>query len=117
VRAFPGTETGAPDGSGYSAGAKVQISIGGGGGPHWRRDGRELYYRTYDGKIMAVDIRTDSTFQSGIPRILFEDRFHPAFTGFAVTANGQRFLIPAPVGETDRSAAAVVLNWTKGLKQ
>jgi len=59
---------------GYSAGAKWQVSNGGGGGPHWPSDGKEFYYRTTDGKIMAVDIRTDSTFQSGAPRLLLEDQ-------------------------------------------
>jgi Tol biopolymer transport system component len=43
VRPFPGP------------GGKWQISTGGGGYPKWSRDGKELYYRTLDNKIMVAN--------------------------------------------------------------
>jgi len=37
--------------------SKYQVSTSGGFDPFWRADGRELYYRTRDRKIMAVPIQ------------------------------------------------------------
>jgi Tol biopolymer transport system component len=54
-------------GSGESSatGGKWQVSVGGGTGPRWRRDGKELYYRTPNGKVMAVAVAADTVFQVG----------------------------------------------------
>ena len=41
-------------------GAKRAISSGGGSEPQWRRDGRELFYVTADGTLMAVDVDVGS---------------------------------------------------------
>lgn len=40
-----------------ATGAKWQVSIGGGRQPAWRRDGRELYFVTNDGRFYVVDVR------------------------------------------------------------
>ena len=37
---------------------KRQVSVAGGLQPHWRRDGRELFYMTPRGSIMTLAIRT-----------------------------------------------------------
>lgn len=37
----------------------------------WREDGRELYYLTEDGEVMAVEIATEPTLAAGEPRRLF----------------------------------------------
>ena len=34
---------------------KRQVSRGGGGQPVWRRDGKELFYLSLQGKLMAVE--------------------------------------------------------------
>ncbi len=47
---------------------KNQISTSGGAQPHWRRDGKELYYLALDGKMMAVGIKADAKIEPGIPR-------------------------------------------------
>ncbi len=77
---------------------KRQISTDGGVQPRWRRDGKELYYLALDGKLMAVDIRVDARIESGVPRPLFDTklRVDPIRDQFAVTADGQRFLIQVP---------------------
>ena len=49
------------------AGGKWPISNGVGVDPRWRGDGRELYYRTRDGGVMAVDIVTNPAFRAGKP--------------------------------------------------
>jgi hypothetical protein len=41
--------------------------------PEWRRDGKELFYLSGDGKIMAVDVATDGAeFAAGVPLELFD---------------------------------------------
>ncbi len=50
-------------GTAVEAGGKWPISNGFGADPHWRGDGRELYYRSRDGRLMAVEIAD----QSGVP--------------------------------------------------
>ncbi|MGH9659819.1 MAG: TolB family protein, partial [Bryobacteraceae bacterium] len=44
---------------------KLQISRNGGSQPLWRRDGRELFYRTAKG-VMAVDVSDQRTFAAGL---------------------------------------------------
>ena len=52
-------------------GARLQVSSGGGRGPRWRRDGRELFYVS-DGKLVALDIDIrGSTMTTGPKRVLF----------------------------------------------
>lgn len=51
---------------------KWQISNGGLGLIHWRRDGRELYYLAADRGIMAVEVSTAPAFEFGKPRLLFK---------------------------------------------
>ena len=36
--------------------------------PRWRRDGRELYYLSGDGKVMRVEVKVGDTFQPGTPQ-------------------------------------------------
>ena len=54
-------------------GPKLQVSTTGGEGPHWRRDGRELYFfDSRAGAIMAVSVTTaGSEVHAGATRKLF----------------------------------------------
>jgi Tol biopolymer transport system component len=96
-----------------TTGAKWQISTAGGTLPKWRGDGRELFYLSADRKLMAVDIGATNTIQAGIPKPLFETRIYGPFLRFLPTRDGQRFLIPTPVNESDSTAATIVFNWPK----
>jgi len=132
-------------------GNKSQVSTDGGRWPRWRGDGKELFF-DLSPNIMAADIRiTGSSVQPGVPHVLFP-RFggpnglnvgaHPvSYHRYAVTADGQRFLIPQPtaagaftgslagsiVNAVDQIAGGaavqntesinVVLNWTRALKR
>jgi serine/threonine protein kinase len=76
---------------------KWQVSTGGGYWPRWRRDGKELYFNALDGKLMVVTVKSSSTFEAGVPEVLF-DPGHPgelAYRDFYydVWPDGQRFLI------------------------
>ena len=96
---------------------KWQISTNGGLQPLWRGDGKELFFITEDKKLMAVDLRTEGKFESGIPRELFQGNMKTGLAySYAVTADGQRFLMSAPVDAPARAPMTIVLNWTSGLK-
>jgi Tol biopolymer transport system component len=104
------------------AGGKWHISAGSGAWPHWRNDGRELYYRSLpDGRLMAVDIATTPTFRAGTPRPLgtplsFTTEWPDEGTLWDSTADGKRFLIAAPMMDKPEPYT-VVLNWQAGLKR
>jgi Tol biopolymer transport system component len=102
------------DGS-LSTRGKSIVSSGGGIRPSWRRDGKELYYTTLEGKMMAVDVATNLTFKPGIPRLLFQMPSNAL--DWDASADGKRFLVAVPVSESTPAPFTVVLNWPAGLKK
>jgi len=100
-------------------GGKWPVSTGGGQDPRWRRDGKELFYLAPDRKLMAVEVKTGSGFEAGIPRPLFQTPvFTAAYAGrYAVTADGQRFLINSEAEGAAGEPATVILNWPATLKK
>jgi Tol biopolymer transport system component len=103
----------------------TRISTDGGTQPEWRRDGRELFYRTPGRKLIAVPVKTGVAFDAGAPKELFELPAEPPawIQGgidqrvYAPSADGERFLIAVPVDEESSSPITVVLNWTAALKK
>ena len=98
---------------------KWQISTAGGDTPQWRADGKELFYRGTEQGIMAVDVRAGATFEVGVPKLLFKAPLTAtAYYGYrwAVSRDGQRFLINTPAGEATADRFIVVTNWTAGLR-
>jgi Tol biopolymer transport system component/predicted Ser/Thr protein kinase len=101
------------------SGAKFQISTGGGVEPAWRSDGTELFYRSADGNLMAVSVKSGATFETSVPKSLFPLVVPAGGVGrqsYAVTNDGQRFLVAASVGEKS-VPLTVVLNWPVALKK
>ncbi len=96
---------------------KLQISTEGGQWQLWARNGRELFYRAGN-KIMAVDITTEPSFSAGKPRLLFETPTVMSRRDFAVTPDGQSFLI-IQAGEhvEEANQINVILNWFEELKR
>jgi eukaryotic-like serine/threonine-protein kinase len=95
---------------------KFQVSTSGGSFPRWRRDGKELFYLSPNGKMMAVEAKaTATTFETGRPRELFQTRvalFLSVAPTYDVTADGQRFLIQTmPDDAEGASLITVVMNW------
>ena len=97
-------------------GGKFQVSASGGTIPAWRRDGKELYYLDLAQKLMAVPVKpTGASFELGTPQALFTAT---AASNFAVTHDGQRFLINVPAGGESATAGpplTIVTNWHVGL--
>jgi WD40 repeat protein len=87
------------------AGRKWLISSQGGVNPHWRRDGKELFYRS-GRKVMAVQIQLGPELIIGKPRMLFEGDFDPRYD---VTPDGQRFVMVRAEKPTPATQINVVL--------
>jgi Tol biopolymer transport system component len=106
VQSFPGP------------GGKRQVSNGGGHYPRWRRNGQELFYYAADGKLMARPVRIGESFEMDAPFSLFDFRAGtiPGSVPYAVTRDGQRFLINALDTEPN-APLTVVVNWTAGVKR
>jgi eukaryotic-like serine/threonine-protein kinase len=108
--------------------AQWQISRDGGLQPRWRRDGKELFYLAPDGKMMAVPIQeTSNAIEAGLAKPLFDTKLKPSTqaglgprSDYAVTPDGQRFLIIVPASAQNAADPAdpihVILNWPALLK-
>jgi serine/threonine protein kinase len=107
-------------GTAVEAGGKWQISNGRGLYPRWRGDGRELYYRSLDGRLMAVEITTHPEFRPGKPQPLGiatgGGGLYSALAAWDCTADGRRFLAAAPTSKGP-VPYSVILNWQAALKK
>jgi serine/threonine-protein kinase len=95
---------------------KWQASLSGGKGPHWSRDGTELYYVQDDTSLIAVAVSTEDGLTLGRPQKLFESTdlvFGPLVAQYDVSADGRRFVTIAPVEgpETAPARIRIVENW------
>jgi hypothetical protein len=77
------------------------------------RDGKQIYYLAADRRIMSVAVDTaHGDFSAGAARVLFQSDIVPDFRArFAVTADGQQFLIPSATGEGGAAVGIVIVNW------
>jgi hypothetical protein len=101
-------------------GRRVRVSNGGGSHPRWRGDGREIFYIAPDRRLMAVPFKGNKTFAVGTPDALFEmpgNDANDVRIPYAVTADGQRFLVIRRVENASERPLTVVLNWAAGLKR
>ena len=111
VEAFPAT------------GFKRQVSTLGGFEPHWRRDGKELFYRAPNQTLMAVDVKSNPTsLEFSPPKALFPTRIkwmeiQAVAHHYAAAPDGQRFLMISATDEAQSSPITVMLNWTAALKK
>ena len=94
-----------------------QVSSNGGVQGYWRKDGKELFYLALDGAMMLAPINLGQRLETGAPQVLFQTRIPvtPTRDQFAVTGDGQRFLVIESL-ETDTKPFTVVLNWPAGVK-
>jgi len=95
---------------------KRQVSNGGGCQAQWRKDGKELFYLTLDGKMMSIDVRRGTKLETSTPNVLFQVPFRVTVRGrreYCVTGDGQRFIFGEPI-EAGKSLN-IVLNGIAGL--
>ena len=81
------------------------------------RDGKEIFYRSLDQKMIAVDVQTDATFQAGIPKPLFPLHLDAGIgrSHYLPSKDGQRFLLLATPTRESLMPTTVVLNWLADL--
>jgi serine/threonine protein kinase/Tol biopolymer transport system component len=83
---------------------KIRVSKDGGGQPRWREDGKELFFRSPDNGVMAVEIKPGPKIEAGVPHLLFSGLANtisrdPQRHQLAVSPDGQRFLIRIAPGQ------------------
>ncbi|MEP6707320.1 MAG: protein kinase [Pyrinomonadaceae bacterium] len=98
---------------------KRQISTAGGSAPKWRGDGKEIFYRAAENKLMAVEVNGEgASLEVGAVWALFEARPGGPGNVYDVTADGQRFLVNTALEQKAPSAPiTLVINWTADLKR
>jgi len=106
----------------FPEGAKWQISKDGGVQPRWRGDGKELFYRTSDQSMAAIDIRTGAAVDAGTPKALFQsprNNFDEGISSinYAVTRDGQQFVVLTDAFGQNPELLTAILNWTSLLKK
>jgi eukaryotic-like serine/threonine-protein kinase len=113
VRPFPNAGT-----------RKWLVSLEGGAGPVWTRNGSEIVYQDTQGRMMAVAVRHNPSgqFDYSKPTPLFTvQRSASVDREFDVTADGERFLFV--IGDTGVSGLdtpvelTLIHNWTDELKR
>lgn len=94
---------------------KWQVSASGGSSPHWRADGRELFYLAPNGRMMAAAIDGTNTLRVGVAQFLFDSTIlpdsYPVLPGnqYAVSPDGQRFLVNRAVRKTPAQSITISL--------
>ena len=108
VRPFPAVDS-----------ARWTISVSGGTEPIWAHSGRELFFRTQSGDMMAVQVVTANGFQSGTPVKLFnathffsDDRHHE----YDVSLDDQKFIMVRN-SQKNSQTLGVVVNWGTDIKR
>jgi eukaryotic-like serine/threonine-protein kinase len=96
-----------------------RVSAGGGGMPRWRGDGKELFYVTYTGRMMALAVEASGgQLAFGAPQVLFQTRpFPKTWNLYDVSADGQHFLMNLALEMSNSPAITVLTNWTEKLKR
>lgn len=100
------------------SGGRWQASTGGGQEPLWSRDGRELFYRSRDNKIVSVAVKTEPVFELGTRKILFEDVYRKRYqhSNYDIHPDNKRFVM-IKSSELISAEMIVVLNWFEELKR
>jgi Tol biopolymer transport system component len=107
VQSFPGP------------GGDSRVSIDGGAQVRWNPNGQELFYLATDDRLMAVPIRVVSNgkvVEAGTPRGLFTTTVGSTALNtnrqqYAVSPDGQSFVMNSIVDEATTSPITVILNW------
>ena len=111
--------------------AQYQISADGGTFPRWRQDGKELFFLTVGGRSRMASVKINasgSNFKFERPVELFDTGYvnfsHSGgtFLPWAVSPDGQQFLIPRPEHPESANGSAVtpitvIVNWAVTVKK
>jgi dipeptidyl aminopeptidase/acylaminoacyl peptidase len=97
---------------------KLRISTGGGAYPQWGSGGRELFYQSHDGKLMAVTLTPAGTsWKASLPRELFTLPIDIVRgpNPYEAAPDGQRFLVSDVAAGPE--PLTVIVNWQSLMKK
>jgi Tol biopolymer transport system component len=98
-------------------GGKRLISIGGGNHPRWRPDGKELFYATPDGQLMAVEVSArNETLEVGRVQRLFGGIITSGGSSYDVSTDGQKFVV-VDGGASSVLPVTLLQNWPAALRK
>ena len=108
VRPFPNVE-----------GGQTLISTSGGTEPLWAPDGREIFYRSADNKLMSVAVTGRRELVAEKSKLLFDMASYATFIGrnYDITPDGKRFVMVKAPPASAQSSLTIVLNWIEELKR
>ena len=108
VQSFPGPR------------GKFQVSRNGGAQPRWNKNGKEIFFVSLDSKMMAAPVQLSPdarALEPGNPAALFPVRIAggplpgAGKQQYAVSPDGQRFLVNLAMDEGAASPITLILNW------
>jgi len=96
--------------------SKWLVSRAGGEEPRWRADGKELFYVSSEGKLMATRVKLGVSFESTTPVALFQTRGRQKISSqdvfsYAVSQDGNRFLFNTLLDQRETPPLSILLNW------
>jgi serine/threonine protein kinase len=100
-------------------GEEFRISTSGGAQPRWNKNGKEIFYVSLDSKMMAatVKLQDGQSLETGTPTALFPVRIAGGplpgvnMQQYAVSSDGQRFLVNLATDEGATSSITLIYNW------
>jgi eukaryotic-like serine/threonine-protein kinase len=104
------------------ANSKWQVSRGGGEEPRWREDGKELFFVSPDGKLMASQVKLGASFEETAPVPLFQTRRRQKISSqdvftYAVAQNGTKFLFNSLMDQNEVPPLTIIRNWNANLEK
>jgi Tol biopolymer transport system component len=95
-----------------AATAKWQVSTGGGTRPFWSSDGRQLFFLTPEGRVVATAVHEGDSFHADAPRIV--EALGDKIIDFAVAQNGR--MVALREIDSGQAPLSVVVNWQELLR-
>jgi eukaryotic-like serine/threonine-protein kinase len=101
-------------------GGKRQVSTAGGFLPRWRQDGKEIFYRGLDRRLMAAEaVSSGGILEVGQVRPVFgtTPNITEGYPLYDVSTDGQHFLLRIFPEQKSGEPLTLVQNWTAGLNK
>jgi hypothetical protein len=94
---------------------KTRISRAGGRYPAWRGDGREIYFLSPGGILMAAAVSAAPAFRVGAPVPILGGASEISY--YAPDPDGMRFLVQQPARDVPLPTMKVLLNWPAAVRR
>ena len=79
--------------------------------PRWSRDGRELFYLSFDQHVKAVPVRLTPSLELGSAVSLFLLKEGGRWSDYDVASDGKRFLAIVPESSGNSQPLTFISNW------